>query len=135
MVFIVNKQDKLDNKIALISVVRNAEDTYEMCLRQASRICEEIYIVNQSSTDSTIHKIIKSNYYGKFNITNDGVLSRYDSVIIMREILKSKSLITGVRNETFGLQYKIPKRTNAISQFIPQRTFTEAYKDYIRRFL
>ena len=53
MTLIVNKIDELPIGITLVSVVRNVEETYEMCLRQAGRICDEILIVNQSSTDNT----------------------------------------------------------------------------------
>jgi glycosyltransferase involved in cell wall biosynthesis len=53
MVFVVTKMDDLPNEITLISVVRNVEETYELCLRQAARVCNEILIVDQSSTDKT----------------------------------------------------------------------------------
>jgi glycosyltransferase involved in cell wall biosynthesis len=53
MTFIINKLDNLENGISLVSVVRNVEETYEMCLSQAAKICDEILIVNQSSTDQT----------------------------------------------------------------------------------
>jgi len=53
MTFILNKLDNLENGISLVSVVRNVEETYEMCLTQAAKICDEILIVNQSSTDQT----------------------------------------------------------------------------------
>ena len=59
MVLHIQKLDQEPNGVSVICNVRNGEDNIEMCLSQVAKIADEILIIDQDSTDSTL-EICKS---------------------------------------------------------------------------